>query len=349
MDWNEFYKTIKDGRYQSVYLFTGPEELTKKEALAALRRAILPAGLEQLNEAILENCSAQAIIDSAETMPVMCERRIVVVRDWGPLTGGKAKNEESDVERMIRWLKDVPDSCIVVFYMTVEMGGSKKLLGALKALEGYVEFTHLSGSLLLKWCNQQLRPMKKKISADALNELTMMAGQDLNRISGELKKLVAYVGDATDITPADVNAIVSPSPDYMVFMILDHLLEGRLAEATQVLNAELQGRSNPVGLIVMFAKQLRIDAHIKYAMETGGDIPQTLKTLGVNPKREMPIKRQIQNIPADALLERYQSCVDANYDITSGRINDRAALNALMLKIVMPARATKERRASSKR
>lgn len=349
MDWNEFYKAIKDGRYQSVYLFTGPEELTKKEALAALRRAILPAGLEQLNEAILENCSAQAIIDSAETMPVMCERRIVVVRDWGPLTGGKAKNEEADVERMIRWLKDVPDSCIVVFYMTVEMDGRKKLSGVLKALEGYVEFTHLSGSVLLKWCNQQLRPMGKKISADALNELTMMAGQDLNRLSGELKKLAAYVGDASEILPADVRAIVSPSPDYMVFMILDHLLEGRLAEATQVLNAELQGRSNAVSLIVMFAKQLRVDAHIKYAMETGGDMPQTLKTLGVSPYRAKHIMRQIQNIPADALLERYRSCVDTNFDITSGRINDRAALNALMLKIVMPARATKERQASSKR
>ena len=55
MDWNDFYKSVKEGRYQSVYLFTGPEELNKKEALATLRRSILPAGLEQLNEATLEN------------------------------------------------------------------------------------------------------------------------------------------------------------------------------------------------------------------------------------------------------------------------------------------------------
>lgn len=349
MDWNEFYKAVKSGRYQSVYLFSGPEELTKREALAALRRALLPPGLEQLNEAVLENCSAQAIIDSAETLPVMCDRRIVVVRDWGPLTSGKVKNEEDDVKRMLEWLKTAPESCIIVFYMTVELDGRKKLTGALKKLEGYVEFTHLSGAVLLKWCNQQLKPMGKAIRSDALNELTLMAGQDLTRISGELKKLAAYIGDAPEIAPEDVRAIVAPNPDYMVFMILDHLLEGRLAEATRVLNAELQGRSNSVGLIVMFAKQLRIDAHIKYAMETGGDMAGVLKNLGITPYRAKHITRQIQNISAASLEARYLSCVEANYAITSGRINERAALDDLMLKIALPDFATKTAQPSSNR
>lgn len=338
MDWNDFYKSIRGGQYLNVYLFTGPEELTKREALSALRKALLPAGLEQLNEAILENCSAQPIIDSAETLPVMCEKRLVVVRDWAPLVSGKGKNEEADVARMLDWLKDMPESCILVFYMTVEMDGRKKLATALKKREGYVEFNHLSGAVLLKWCNQQLKPLEKKIGMDALNELTLMAGQDLTRLSGELKKLAAYIENAPEIMPGDVRAIVSPSPDYMVFMILDHLLEGRLAQAVEVLNAELQGRSNSVGLIVMFAKQLRIDAHIKYAMEAGSDMNAVFKALGVTPYRAKHITRQIRNIPADALEARYQSCVEANYAITSGRLNERAALDDLMIKIAMPAR-----------
>ena len=54
MNWNDFYKSVKAGQYQSVYLFTGPEEHNKREALEALRRALLPAGLEQLNEAVLD-------------------------------------------------------------------------------------------------------------------------------------------------------------------------------------------------------------------------------------------------------------------------------------------------------
>lgn len=336
MDWNDFYKSVKEGRYQSVYLFTGPEELNKKEALATLRRNILPAGLEQLNDATLENCNAQAIIDSAETLPVMCERRIVVVRNWGPLTAGKVKNEEADVTRMLEWLRDVPDSCILVFYMTVELDGRKKLSAALKKLDGYVEFNHLSGAVLAKWCNQQLKPFKKKFHPDALNEMTMMVGQDLTRISGEIKKLIAYTEDAAEITTDDVHAVVSPSPEYSVFMILDHLLEGKLAQATQVVNSVLQTEPSVVRLISMFANQLRIDAHMKYTIESNGNMAETLKALNVSEYRARHIQRQIRSISASALEKRYQHCVDADFDIKSGRIKDRVALDALMLKITMP-------------
>ena len=341
MEWNDFYKSVKDGRYQSVYLFTGPEELNKKNALAALRSAILPAGLEQLNDATLENCSAQAIIDCAETLPVMCERRIVVVRDWAPLTAGKAKNEEDDVNRMLQWLKDAPDSCIVVFYMTVDLDGRKKLSAALKKLEGYVEFNYLSGANLAKWCVQQLKPLGKKLSADALNELTLMAGQDLTRLSGELKKLAAYTEDNPEITPADVHAVVSPSAEYSVFMILDHLLEGRLAEATKVVVSVLQTEPSVIRLISMLENQLRINAHMKYAMEGGGSLPQTMKALNITEYRAKHIRRQIQSISAEALRQRYQHCLDADFDIKSGRIKDRAALDALMLKIAYRKNATR--------
>ena len=341
MDWNDFYKSVKDGRWLSIYLFAGPEELNKKKALEALRSAILPAGLEQLNDATLENCSAQAIIDCAETLPVMCERRIVVVRDWAPLTSGKAKNEEADVTRMLEWLKDAPESCILVFYMTVELDGRKKLATALKKTEGYVEFGHLSGAVLQKWCNQQLKPLGKKISTDAMNELSLMAGQDLTRLSGELTKLAAYTQDAPEITPADVHAVVSPSPEYSVFMILDHLLEGRIAEASKVVASVLQTEPSVVRLVSMLSNQLRINAHMKYTLESGGSMPATLKALNITEYRARHIQRQIRSISASDLQARYRHCVDADYDIKSGRVKDRAALDALMLKIAVNRNGTR--------
>lgn len=341
MEWNDFYKAVKDGHFENVYLFTGPEELNKREALATLRRIVLPAGLEQLNDTTMENCSAQAIIDCAETLPVMCERRIVVVRDWGPLASGKAKNEESDVSRMLEWLKNPPDSCVLVFHMTVDLDERKKLAKAIKKMPGFVEFNHLSGAILAKWCNQQLKPFGKKFHPDALNEMTMMVGQDLTRISGEIRKLTAYTQDQPEITINDVRAVVSPSPEYSVFMILDHLLEGNLAEATQVVNSVLMGGSNAVQLIIMLTNQLRIDTHIKYALEAKSSLAEVLKALGVSEYRARHIQRQIRSISAAELERRYQCCVDADFDIRSGKLKDRTTLDALMLKIAMPAEATR--------
>ncbi len=338
MTWNEFYKSVKDGRFERVYCFIGPEAYNKREALAALRKACLPAGLEELNEMTLEGVSAQDIIDSAETFPVMCPRRITIVRDWGPLLPGKAKNEERDVERMLAWLDDVPESCILVFWMTVEPDSRKKLPKKLAKLPGYVNFDYLNGSALAKWCAQQLKPLGKTIAPDAITEMTVMAGQDLTRLSGELKKLAAYVEDAPQISVADVRKIVSPSPEYSVFMILDHLLAGRLAEATAVVNSVLQTEPNIVRLISMMESQLRIDTHLKLALAAGVGIPQVCKQLNIKEGRAHFAAKQIRTISAEALEARYSACAAADYDIKSGKVRDRAALDALMLKIVMPIR-----------
>lgn len=347
MDWNDFFQSVKAGILENVYLFAGPEAYTKKEALEALRQAVLPPGLEALNEATLENCGAQAIIDSAETLPVMCAHRIVVVRDWAPLKAG-GKSDDADAQRMLEWLKHVPESSILVFYMHVEMDGRRKLAAELKKRRGYVEFNRLSGSVLFKWCNQQLRPEGKRLRQDAFNQLVLMAGQDLIRLSGELKKLSAYAGSSAEIGLTDVYAIVSPSTEYSVFVILEHLLCGRLVQAVEVVNRVLQAEPGIPRLISMFASQLRLDAHMKYCQERGGNMAQLLKALNVNEYRSRHILRQIRPFKAQDLLHWYLCCVETDYAIKSGHLRDRAALDRLMIEIAMDSNATKGAAVASK-
>ncbi len=332
----EFDKAVKSGKFERVYFFTGPQEYLKREALDKLRAACLPAGLEALNELTLENVSAKDIISAAETFPVMCDHRITIVRDWAPLLA-KGKSDEQDAERMIAWLKNAPESNILVFYMTVEADGNKKLTKALNALPGQIAFGDIKGAELLKWCNAKLKPQGKKMDRDAVEVMQQMAGSDLRRLETELKKLVSYVGDAPQISVADVQKIVSPSPEYNVFMILDKLLAGDLSTATAVLNDELKNGSSHVQLINMFENQLRLDMHIKLALDEGRNIMDVGKMLGItNPYRTKAIARQVRSIPATALEERFQACVEVDFDAKSGKTDGKAALNALMFKLVMP-------------
>ena len=77
MTWNEFLQSLKSGALESVYVFAGAEEWLKREALNTLRGKLLPPGLEALNDLTLEGVTARQIIDAAETLPMMCEKRIV--------------------------------------------------------------------------------------------------------------------------------------------------------------------------------------------------------------------------------------------------------------------------------
>lgn len=334
MIWSDFFQSLKAGKVESVYMFSGPEEWIKREALDALRQNLLPPGLEQLNDVTLEGVTAQQIIDAAETMPMMCERRIVVVRDWAPLMPGKSKNEEAETERLQQWLENPPETCATVFYMRSEPDGRKKAASLLKKKATVVSFDPLTDSELLKWASKRLKPSGKKISAQAVNTLVFMAGRDLTRLSGELDKLTSYIEDRSEITESDVREIVSASLEYNVFELLNRLLEGNIGEAQKMTNSLLQGGQTSVGVIAMLTRQLRQLTHMRLAIDSGETVQRTQDLLKLHPYAAKQVARQCKACSASAFKDLYEYCVGVDYDIKSGRLRDSAALDTVLLKIV---------------
>ena len=334
MNWNEFYQALKAGELSPVYLFTGPEEYVKREALEALRQKLLPPGLETLNDATLEGVTAQQITDACETMPMMCERRIVTVRDWAPLLPAKSKNEDAETAWMQKWLENPPASCVLVFYMRQEQDGRKKMSGLLKKKAAVVNFDLLTDAELSRWCARKLKPLGKRIEPAALNTLTYMAGRELTRLDGELDKLAAYLGEERDaITEDDVKAIVSASLEYNVFELLNSLLAGDMKKGQQTVNSLLQGGQTSVGLLAMLTRQLRQLAHMKCALDAGETVQAVQDRLKLHPYAAKQTARQCARLSADWLTGLYERCVEDDYAVKSGRLRDRDALDGLILSI----------------
>ena len=59
MDRKEFTRLLKAGKVQGAYLFEGVEENIKAAALQSLRKAILPEGMEELNETVMDAPAAR--------------------------------------------------------------------------------------------------------------------------------------------------------------------------------------------------------------------------------------------------------------------------------------------------
>lgn len=339
MNWSEFYQSVDAGDIAPVYLFTGPEEYVKLEALQRLRERLLPPGLETLNDAVMEGVTAQQITDAAETMPMMCEKRIVTVRDWAPLLSGKSKNEEQEVARMQAWLENPAPGCVLVFYMRQSADGKKKLTSTLRKKAVAVDFEFLSDAELSKWCGKRLKAQGKRINAKALNTLTFMAGRELTRLSGELDKLCAYLGDRSEITEDDVRAIVSASLEYNVFELMNHLLSGDMLKAQQTVNSLMQGGQNSIGILAMLTRQLRQMTHMKCALDAGEPAQAVQERLKMHPYAARQTARQVARLNQGWLRELYEACVESDYAVKSGRMRDQDALNALLFRIGLSAKS----------
>ena len=334
MKWSEFYKSIESDRYSPVYLFIGPEEYVKREALDALKGRLLSPGLEALNDATLEGVTARQITDAAETMPMMSAKRIVTVRDWAPLLTARSKNEEDEVALMQKWLENPPESCVLVFYMRTEPDKRKKMAGLLKKKAETVSFDLLSDAELSRWCASRLKPQGKRISGKALSTLTYMAGRELTRLSGELDKLSAYLGsERSEITDADVIAIVPASLEYNVFELLNCLLYGDMKKAQQTLNSLLQGGQNPTGILAMLTRQVRQLTHMKCALDAGMSVQSVQEQLKLHPYAAKQTARQCARLSANWLTGLYERCVELDFAIKSGRLRDREALDSLVFQI----------------
>ncbi len=332
MNHTEFFEKLKVGYIARAYLLTGEENYVKREALHALERRLLPEGLEALNQNVLEGQVADDIIAACETLPMMAERRLVVVRDFGPLMSGQSRDEKAESERMSKYLERLPESTCLVMYMRGAADARKALYKAFASSKSaqIVEFGELSERELHAWLSKRFKALGKTISPDIAAQLKFRAGAALTRLSGEVEKLAAHAGERTEITAQDLE-IVPPTLECTVFQMIDRLVERNGAQAFRMLGAMREGGEDDVRILAMITRQMRFMAQIKLMQRRKAADDEIVKALGITPYGLRNTRRQLRAFTEERLLRAYKDCVDAEFAIKSGAMSDDEALERLIL------------------
>ncbi len=335
MRWDAFFDEVKRGALRQAYLFGGPEEYVKREALAKLREAMLPAGLEALNETVFEGAPAERIVEAAETLPVLCDKRLVVVKDFAPLVSGKSRDEEAEAQRIISWLDAPCGTCVLVFYMRGAFDGRKKLAGVLR--DQTVTFDQLTEPEMRKWIAARLKPLKKTMQADAMRHLLFTAGWELLKLEGELSKLAAYAGERAEIGIPDIEAVVSPSTEFGAFDMINKLFDGDAAGAYETLSLMLERGTNRIAALASITRQMRGMTFLRVAADSGERAEDVGKALALNPYAAKIMAQKARGYDARTLEALYRACVDADFAVKSGQARDQSALDEIFIKISLAA------------
>lgn len=339
MDQWAFFDELKAGTVRNVYLFYGPEAYIRKSALAALEKKTLMPGLEELNRTVLSDVGAQQIIESCETMPMMSDYRLIIVKDCPLLMAGKARDEMQDSALLSDYLSRIPSTTCLVFEMSGSIDKRKKLAATLAKLPGAVSFDALDDAHLYKWMNQTLRPYGKRMERAACELLAFTSGRDLTLLSGEIAKLAAYVEDRESIGAADIEAIATRTAESTVFVMADAISEGRAQEAFSLLNVLLAAGEARIGILAMITRHYRQLMHLCAMREERVSQAQMARQLGVPPFAVGKLLKQTGKRTYQQMKECVELCVRADYDIKRGAIQEEAALERLMLVLLERQRA----------
>lgn len=330
MDQWAFFDEFKAGTVRNVYLFYGPEGYIRKSALATMQKKLLMPGLESMNCTFMQSPTAQQIIENCETLPMMGDWRLVIVQGLALLESGKAKDEAQESAALCDYLPRVPPTTCLVFECEAP-DKRKKLCQALMKLTGAVSFDMLSDARLAQWMNQTLKPLGKKMDAQACAQLAFTSGRDLTMLHGELQKLAAYVGERAVITQEDIERVATHTAECTVFAMVDALVDGQAQQAFLLLSVLLESGEERLGVLALITRQYRQMMYAKDMMDSRMPQAQMMKALGVPSFALNKLMRRAGRRTMAQLREQLDLCVKTDYDIKRGAVREEAGLDRLML------------------
>ena len=188
---------LERGTFDRVYLFHGEDEFLKEFKVRALVARAVDPGTRDFNFEILRGgeCDATALALALDALPVMSERRVVVLRDVTALKKG--------VRGVLDQYLGSPASENVL--VLVASAGAK-VDAALLSRTTAVEFKPLAENDLEKWVTHQVTAQGGVITRGAVRLLCSATGNDLGLLAGEIDKLLSYTGG--EINEGAVGAIV---------------------------------------------------------------------------------------------------------------------------------------------
>lgn len=257
MNYRAFFDEIKAGSVQNAYLLHGEEEYVKDRALERLL-GILSPDFAEFNLTIMDDPAPSDIVSAAEQLPMLDERRIVLVKNSRMFAESKkAKKDDREVAQdkknaaqkdeqeeqeegevndapVLDYLKKPNPSTVLVFFQRGNADRRKRVSKAIAASGGEVEFRFLSEQELMPWLSRHAASKGGTLGRREAAHLVASVGPNLMTLTTELEKVLSFANGAP-ITREMIDACVTPDVERDVFKAMDELLAGNKRSALRML------------------------------------------------------------------------------------------------------------------
>ena len=262
---------LSAGQIGTAYIFYGEETYLREYYLRQLREKLVPAGFEEFNYHTLEgkDLTVETLAETAEAMPMLSERTLIVVSDFDLFKLG-----EGEREKLIAFLEDVPPYCCVVFvYDTVDYKPNRTLKKLCKAVADHVEtveFRPADNSDLVVWIARRFKALGKEIDRQTAEYLIFTCGGLMTGLVPEIAKIGAYARGKT-VTQRDIDAVADPVLSAEVFRLTDAVVQGDYDRAARILGDLLKMQTEPIAILAALGGQLRRLYTARLAIDSGRD------------------------------------------------------------------------------
>lgn len=312
MLFSELKKHLRTEDIKSAYYVTGEDAFLIQSALKLFRALAEPVPDFNLGEMVAPQ-SAVAIAEACESLPLGGDRRVVIVTEFA----------KTDMTALHKYLDNPCPSTVLVFCSEKPENNMSKLMSKL----AIVDCSKLDRRTVLSWIAVRSREYGSSITESAAQMLIDYCAGDMSRVAAELGKLCSYRLDGV-ISEDDVASLTAPTLDFKIFALSEAVAARDSKKAAVVLKSLTESGASPVMLIGMLYSHFR---RLLYTAITP-QYDRMPADLGVKEFAVRKAKEQAGKFTPKKLKKICDGLQETDFDIKSGRITDKVALELTVLR-----------------
>ena len=315
---------IKNNTFSQIYLLFGEEAYLRKQYKDKLKNALSADG-DTMNCHYYEgkDISVGEIIDLAETMPFLAERRVIVMENTGLFKSGG--------EALAEYLSN-PSPTVFFVFAEAEIDKRSKLYKAVQNKGVSVEFSIQDENTLKRWILGMIKRENKNISQNALDLFLNKTGTDMENIHKELEKLFCYCLEKDMITEADIEEICTQKVTNQIFDMVNAIADRQQKKALSLYYDLLSLREAPMRILFLIGRQFNILLMVKEMKKKGYDNKTIASKAGIPPFTVGKYAAQASKFKSKDLKQALTECVEADEAVKTGRMNDKMSVELLNVK-----------------
>lgn len=242
LTFEEIGKQLKARTYAPVYLLMGEEDYYIDRIADYILDTVLTDTEKEFNQTVIYGADADVaeVINAAKRYPMMADHQVVVVRE------AQMMKNLDDLVYYVR--KPLLSTILVVCYKHGTIDRRKKLVAEVDKAGVLFESKKMKDAQLPSFIASYLKRRRVEIDPKASEMMADFVGNDLNRMAGELDKLVITLPEGQlRITPELIEQNIGISKDYNNFELRNALIVKDVLKANRIVKYFAENpKNNPL-------------------------------------------------------------------------------------------------------
>ena len=304
---------IAGGNFKPCYLLYGEEAYLRLQNRDKLLKALgCNESSMNFNRYEGDGLVPGQIIDMAQTMPFLADKRVILVQDSGFFKSG--------CPELAEYLKEPSDTTLFIF-VEKEVDKRKDIYKAVSKLGFEIECDIQSDDTLMKWIRSRVAGEGKTISPRAQAVLIDRVGTDMSNIATEIEKLVCYCIDRNEITEEDVESVCANYLTSRIFAMTDAISAQDQKRAMELYYDLLALKEPPARILSLITRQFNLMLQVKEMTDNRRDKSQIASALKLAPFLVGKYQSWARNYSYKQLRDALELCASNDEAVKTGKLD----------------------------